>query len=431
MKISIISLGCSKNTVDSEYLAGLLEAAGAEIADGPDGADAAVVNTCGFIRPAVEESVDVILGLEELKREGKLKKICVAGCLVNRYGDELKKELPDVDCWAGAEEWTSLARSLGLRPPAAPVRAMLPGAVPWSRYLKVGEGCDTRCSFCTIPSIRGKARSIPLPSLVERAVKLAEEGAKEICLVGQDLTVYGRDLCGKPCLDELLSALDSELPPGVWVRMLYLHPSRITEKFIDFVAAKDRILSYLDIPIQHIHPEILAKMNRPSDDAHIRRIFSYARRADKYFALRTTLLLGFPGETEEHFGSLLDFLEEAMIDRVGAFTFFPEEGAKAALMDGQIPDEIKEARYRRLMELQSEISLERQGLFVGKPLKILVEEVDENDSFAWGRSYRDAPEVDGLVGVSCEACLPEEGQFLEVLVTDAAEHDLFAKIAGE
>ena len=196
------------------------------------------------------------------------------------------------------------------------------------------------------PLHQGKGKEHPAPVLVERAVKLAEEGQRNLpCWA--DLTVYGRDLCGKPCLDELLSALDSELPSGVWVRMLYLHPSRITEKFIDFVAAKDRILSYLDIPIQHIHPEILAKMNRPSDDAHIRRIFSYARRADKYFALRTTLLLGFPGETEEHFESLLDFLEEAMIDRVGAFTFFPEEGAKAALMDGQIPDEIKEARYRR------------------------------------------------------------------------------------
>lgn len=432
MKVRIISLGCPKNTVDSEYLAGLLEASGAVVADeDSDEADAAIVNTCGFIRPAVEESISVILDLEELKQQGKLKKICVAGCLVNRYGDELKKELPSVDCWAGAEEWIPLARSLGLRPPEEPVRGIISGTTPWSRYLKVGEGCETLCAFCTIPSIRGRARSIPIPALATRAAKLAEEGAKEICLVGQDLTIYGRDLYGEPRLEELLAALDSELPPDVWVRMLYLHPSRIDEKFIDLVAASDRILSYLDIPIQHIDPEILRRMNRPPDDNHIRRIFSHARAVDKYFTLRTTLMVGFPGETEEQFENLLRFLEDAKIDRAGAFTFFPEEGTKAALMPGQVADEIKESRYRRLMELQSEISLERQSLFVGRRLKILVEEIDEEDSVAWGRSYRDAPEVDGLVGVACGTELPEEGKFMEVLITDAAEHDLFAEIAGE
>lgn len=431
MKIHLISLGCPKNTSDSEYLAGLLQASGASITDEVDEADVAIVNTCGFIRPAVEESVAVILDLEELKQKGGLKKICVAGCLVNRYGDDLKKELPSVDCWAGAEEWAPLARSLGLQPPAQPVRGIIPETTPWSRYLKVGEGCETLCAFCTIPSIRGRARSNPIPNLVAEAVKLAEEGAKEICLVGQDLTIYGRDLYGEPRLEKLLSALDSELPSDVWIRMLYLHPSRINEKFIDMVAGSERILSYLDIPVQHVDPEILKRMNRPPDGGHIRRIFSYARSLDKYFALRTTLMVGFPGETETQFQSLLAFLEDAMIDRVGAFTFYPEEGTGAALMPGQVDDDVKESRYRRLMELQSEISLERQSLFVGRRLKILTEEIDEEASVAWGRSYRDAPEVDGLVGVSFTGAAPEEGKFMEVVVTDAAEHDLFAEIAGE
>jgi ribosomal protein S12 methylthiotransferase len=430
VKISIISLGCSKNSVDSENLIGLLEASGVEVVSDVGEADVALVNTCGFIQPAVEESVNTILDLELLKEQGRLKKIGVVGCLVNRYGDELKQELPSVDVWAKAEEWALVARSLGLVPAAEPVRGMLSETRPWSRYLKVGEGCDTFCSYCTIPSIRGRARSIDIPRLSSMASDLAEKGAKEICLVGQDLTIYGRDLYGEPRLRELLSELDRELPRDVWIRLLYLHPSRIDERFIDFVAGHERILSYLDIPVQHVDPEVLKRMNRPSDEEHIRRIFSYARKADPFFALRTTIMVGFPGETESQFSKVLDFLEQAMIDRVGAFIFSPEEGTPAAAMEGRVSSEIGEERYRRLMELQSEISLERQKLFLEKKLRVLIDEIDYEDDTAWGRSYREAPEVDGLIGISGGSVL-EEGQCVEVRITDAAEHDLFAKIAGE
>lgn len=430
MKISIISLGCSKNSVDSENLIGLLEASGVEVVSDVGEADVALVNTCGFIQPAVEESVNTILDLELLKEQGRLKKIGVVGCLVNRYGDELKQELPSVDVWAKAEEWALVVRSLGLVPAAEPVRGMLSETRPWSRYLKVGEGCDTFCSYCTIPSIRGRARSIDIPRLSSMASDLAEKGAKEICLVGQDLTIYGRDLYGEPRLRELLSELDRELPRDVWIRLLYLHPSRIDERFIDFVAGHERILSYLDIPVQHVDPEVLKRMNRPSDEEHIRRIFSYARKADPFFALRTTIMVGFPGETESQFSKVLDFLEQAMIDRVGAFIFSPEEGTPAAAMEGRVSSEIGEERYRRLMELQSEISLERQKLFLEKKLRVLIDEIDYEDDTAWGRSYREAPEVDGLIGISGGSVL-EEGQCVEVRITDAAEHDLFAKIAGE
>lgn len=430
MKLCLISLGCSKNTVDSEYLAGLLEASGVQIVDDADDADVAIVNTCGFIRPAVEESISAILDLEKLKETGKLKKIGLVGCLLNRYGEDLIKELPSVDLWAGAEEWPAVIRGLGLTVATTSKRGRLPETRPWTRYLKVGEGCDTLCSFCTIPSIRGRARSIPIPQLVSRAQDLVREGAKEICLVGQDLTVYGRDLYGQSRLKELLTALDGELPSPVWLRLLYLHPSRIDEAFIDYIAASPRVLSYLDIPIQHVDPLILAAMNRRGDEKHIRRIFSYARQVDPDFALRTTILLGFPGEREEHFAKVLDFLEEAMIDRVGAFIYYPEEGTPAAAMEGQVSEEIKEIRYSRLMELQSELSLERQRTFEGKTLTVLIDEIDREGAMAWGRSYREAPEVDGMIGIPNDENLIKPGQFLEVRITDAAEHDLFAEVTG-
>ncbi len=428
MKLHLISLGCAKNSVDSEKLLGILEAAGLSIVDDIAEADAAIVNTCGFIQPAVEESVDVILDLEAMKEEGRLKAIGVVGCLVNRFGSEMKMELPSVDFWAGAEEWGAVASFFGSMP-VSHGRGRLPETRPWSRYLKVGEGCDTFCSYCTIPMIRGRARSVPLPDLLDEARTLAEQGAKEICLVGQDLTIYGRDVYGAPRLGELLRALDDELPPDVWIRMLYLHPSRIDESFIDMVAECPRILSYLDIPIQHIDDDILMRMNRPDKEGHIRHIFTYARSVDPLFALRTTIITGFPGETERQFAKVLDFLEETRIDRVGAFVYSPEEGTSAARMEGQISASVKESRYDRLMTLQAGISRERQRLFLGRRLRVLVDENNPEDDFAWGRSYRDAPEVDGLVGISGGQSLAA-GSFVEVLVTNAEEHDLFAEISG-
>jgi len=415
--------------VDSEKLLGVLQAFGVPVVHDIAEADIAIVNTCGFIQSAVEENVNVILDLESMKEKGLLKKIGVVGCLVNRYGDELKKELPTVDLWAKAEEWGNVAAFFGGSMTFEGKRGILQETRPWSRYLKVGEGCDTFCSYCTIPSIRGKARSIPLPELLQEAQSLVQSGAKELCLVGQDLTIYGRDLYGDDGLRTLLRALDAELPEEVWIRMLYLHPSRIDESFIDMVAENPRILSYLDIPIQHIDDEILHRMNRPDKEGHIRRIFAYARSVDPLFALRTTIITGFPGETERQFNKVLNFLEEAEIDRVGAFMYSPEEGTPAAQMEGQVDASVKNSRYDRLMTLQAEISLERQRLFLGRTLSILVDEISQDDGFAWGRSYRDAPEVDGLVGVAEGAGLTE-GAFVEVLITDAEEHDLFAEISG-
>jgi ribosomal protein S12 methylthiotransferase len=423
VNIYFISLGCAKNSVDSENLIGMMESAGFKVVDTIDDAEVAIVNTCGFIQPAVEENIGVILDLEKLKEEGQLLRIGVVGCLVNRYGEDLKKEFPSVDIWAQAEDWETVIRQLGGAPSSSWQRGILPETKIWTRYLKVGEGCDTFCSYCTIPSIRGRARSNPIEKLTHEACQLAEKGAKEICLVGQDLTIYGRDLYGKSSLVPLLDALTEALPKDIWLRLLYLHPARIDERFVDYIASKKQVLPYLDIPIQHVDGEILKAMNRTENEESLRNLFGYIRKEYPSFALRTTFIVGFPGETEKHFQEVLDFMEDMEIDRVGAFTYCAEEGTVAAKLPDQIPQHIKEERYARLMELQSEISLKRQNFFVGKELTVLIENIDMEDNMAWGRSYRDAPEVDGLVGVINGSHLAK-GSFVNVKITDAQEYDL-------
>jgi ribosomal protein S12 methylthiotransferase len=381
--------------------------------------------------------VDAILDLELLKERHELEKIIVAGCIVNRYEVELRKELPSVDLWAKAEEWDKILDFLGGGSAAAncfsdtcfsgTARGLLPESRTWSRYLKVGEGCDTFCSYCTIPLIRGRLRSVPIPRLVEEARELCVSGARELCLVGQDLTAYGRDIYGKPAVEALLTALDETLPPKTWVRLLYLHPDRITHGFLDFLSKTKTVLPYLDVPIQHIDDEILAAMNRAPASRHIKDIFAYVREKNPFFTLRTTIMVGFPGETEERFQRVLEFLEEAELDRVGAFVYSPEEGTKAALLPNQVSSRVKENRYGRLMEVQSRVSRQRNALFVGRTLQVLVEEIDRESDLAWGRSYRDAPEVDGMVCVEAGGSLTP-GAWVNATIMDAAEHDLFAAL---
>jgi len=275
--------------------------------------------------------------------------------------------------------------------------------------------------------IRGRLRSLPVERLVTEARELCESGARELCLVGQDLTAYGRDVYGRPALDDLLRRLDSELPDETWIRLLYLHPDRITREFLDFISGAEKILPYLDIPIQHIDETILASMNRSPDAAHIRDLFAYLRVKNPLFALRTTIMVGFPGETEAQFRRVLEFLEETELDRVGAFVYSPEEGTKAALFPEQVPDEIKKERLSRLMELQTRVSRDRNALFVGKTLRVLVEEVDHDDNLAWGRSFRDAPEVDGMVSLE-EGGTLVPGSWVNATIMDFAEHDFFAAV---
>ena len=420
-------MGCAKNTADSEHLTAQLEQLGHTITDSPEGADTAIINTCGFIQDAVKENIDAILDLEKLKQDGAVKRIIVAGCLVNRYEKELRAELSGtVDLFVRSEEWEKVISFLG-----GTYDTNCPDSVHaldhkfWTRYLKIAEGCSTLCSYCAIPMIRGRLRSVPLKRLVSEAHMLCAAGAKELCLVGQDLTVYGQDIGSS--LQELICALDSELPKGIWLRLLYLHPNRVNESLIDFLLTKSHVLHYLDIPIQHADPVILERMNRPSPEGHMLRMFRYIREADPLFALRTTIMTGFPGETNSAFERVLDFVSEVQFDRLGAFVYSPEEGTKAAKFSGRVSRKTADARCARLMSLQAEIANERSELFAGRELDVLVEEVDTDAKEAWTRSFRDAPEVDGLVCVSY-ADQPRAGDILRAKIYDCNENDLFGEV---
>ncbi len=425
MKIFLLTLGCAKNQVDSERLAGMLEASGFDLVDDVKQAETALVNTCGFILPAVEESLDAILDLEHLKKSGDLEKIGVIGCLVNRYGDTLKKELPSVDFWAGADEAEKVVEALGGTPRG--VRgALLPGDSPWSRYLKIAEGCDNRCSYCTIPAIRGALRSRSERDILDDACRLADSGAREICLVGQDLTAWGMDRFGESALTELLQRLEEALEGrDLWIRLLYLHPARVTKRLVETIAKSSVILNYLDVPVQHVDKDILEAMNRGRfSEEEIRRPFEWARSADADFALRTTIITGFPGETESRFLKLVDFLEDLELDRVGVFPYSEEEGTAAALLSPSIPQDVRQRRAEEILEVQEEISWKRQRRFVGRRLRVLVEGTGgDGEGSAWGRSFRDAPEVDGIVEIKKGfGCTP--GHFAEVEITESYEHDL-------
>ncbi len=424
----IVSLGCPKNAADSERLGGVMEAAGFRLVHAPDQADIALVNTCGFLRAAVEEGIQVILELERLKKSGAVKRLAVVGCMLNRYGDDLKAEFPAVDYWARSEDWDSLLRQMGGSAPRERgcLRADLSGT-PWTRYLKISEGCNSRCSYCAIPGIRGRLRSRPVAEILEEARSLVRGGAKELCLVGQELSVYGQDLFGRPSLPLLLDELERELPRGLWLRLFYLHPSLIDAAFLERVAASPLIVPWLDIPIQHVDDDILRRMCRPPVEKHIRELFRTGRSINPDFAFRTTLMVGFPGETRAQFDKLLDFVEEIEFDRLGAFPYSAEEGTPAAAFPCQIPEEEKTARYNELMELQQEISLSRQASFVGREMDVLIDAIDEETGDRIGRSFRDAPEIDGEVTVSgAENARP--GDMVRVKITGSSEYDLSGEI---
>ncbi len=423
-KIHIISLGCPKNSVDSEHLAGLLQASGLTLASAPEEADAVLVNTCGFLQAAVEEGIQVILDLEKLKKEGRIAQIAVVGCMLNRYGDDLKAEFPTVDYWARSEDWGPLLAAMGKATPknAGCERALLT-PTPWTRYLKISEGCNCRCSYCAIPGIRGKLKSLTIPAIVGEAHRLISEGAKELCLVGQELNDYGTDLFGRPSLPLLLDELEKELPRGLWLRLFYLHPSHLDLPFLERVAESPIILPWLDVPIQHVDDGILRRMNRPPVEKHIWELFKAGRQINPDFAFRTTLMVGFPGETRAQFDKLLDFVEEIAFDRLGAFTYSAEDGTPAAEFPDQIPEEEKSARYNELMELQQSISVGRQAHFVGRSMDVLIDEVDGETGNRVGRSFRDAPEIDGIVTVA-GAPDARPGDMVKVKIEGSSEYDL-------
>ena len=417
MKLYLESLGCDKNRVDSEKLLSELlgKYEGSEVTLDPSEADIAIVNTCSFIGPAKEESINTILDLAEYKKSGRLKKLIVAGCLVERYKDEIRKELPEIDEIASVKDYVRRLDSQMKR---------VESGERFTRYLKIAEGCDKYCSYCIIPRLRGHFRSIPMDMVLEEARELVEDGAKELILVAQETTLYGTDLYGKKSLHLLLHAL-SEIEGLVWIRVLYCYPEEIELPLIEELRDNPKACHYLDLPIQHSSDRILKAMNRKTRREELKEKIALLRREIPDICLRTTLITGFPGETEEDFQDVLSFISEERFDRLGVFPYSQEEGTPAASMENQIPESVKNKRLSRIMELQQEIAFQKTEEQRGRILKALITGYDEEEGRVILRSYMDSPEIDSFIFVKG----PERvsGEFVQVKVVDTEGYDLIGE----
>ncbi|OLC95005.1 MAG: ribosomal protein S12 methylthiotransferase RimO [Gemmatimonadetes bacterium 13_1_40CM_3_70_6] len=437
MKLGVISLGCDKATVDSERLVGELVGHGARLTDDLPQADVILVNTCGFIDAAKRESIEAMLEATKLKQESAVKAVVAVGCLVERYKKELAAEMPEVDLFLGFSDLHKLVPALAERGLLADPVATHPGVRQFLggphhvRYLKISEGCDHTCAFCAIPLMRGKHRSEPLERLVREAQTLEAQGAKEINLVAQDLGHFGRDLGrGGPQLPDLLEALLRETTVP-WLRLLYVYSAGLTERLVELVAREPRIVPYLDMPIQHASDRMLERMRRPERQRTLREKLGWLRGAIADLAIRTTCLVGFPGETDADFHELLEFLEEAQFDRLGAFAFSPQEGTRATQYPDDVPDPVKRERLEELLEVQRAISAERLARFVGREADVLVDRVaDPQDGGAThvGRVQWQADDVDGVTYVA-QGGWAEPGTFLKVRLADSEDYD-FRGVAG-
>ena len=417
MKLYLESLGCDKNRVDSEKLLSELlgKYDGAEVTLDPSEADIAIVNTCSFIGPAKEESINTILDLAEYKKSGRLKKLIVAGCLVERYKDEIRKELPEIDEIASVKDYVRRLDSQMKR---------VESGERYTRYLKIAEGCDKYCSYCIIPRLRGHFRSIPMDMVLEEARELVKDGAKELILVAQETTLYGTDLYGKKSLHLLLHAL-SEIEGLVWIRVLYCYPEEIELPLMEELRDNPKVCHYLDLPIQHSSDRILKAMNRKTRREELKEKIALLRREIPDICLRTTLITGFPGETEEDFQDVLSFISEERFDRLGVFPYSQEEGTPAASMENQIPESVKNKRLSRIMELQQEIAFQKAEEQRGRILKALITGYDEEEGRVILRSYMDSPEIDSFIFVKG----PERvsGEFVQVKVVDMEGYDLIGE----
>ncbi len=442
MNILFVSLGCDKNLVDSEVMLGMLKERGYTFTDDQTQADAAVVNTCCFINDAKEESIQTILELAELKKTGQLKALIVAGCLAQRYQAEIQKEIEEVDAIIGT---TALERvvetldevldgkgenhleALDKAPLGGKERVLTTGG--YFSYLKIAEGCNKHCTYCIIPKVRGEYRSVPMELLLDEARQLAGKGIKELILVAQETTLYGMDLYGEKKLPELLDRL-CEIEGLIWIRIMYCYPEEITQELIDVMKRQPKICHYLDIPIQSGSDRILKLMGRRTDTAQIEALVDHLREEIPDICIRTTFITGFPTETEEDFTETMEFINRMEFDRLGAFTYSPEEGTPAAVMDGQVEEEIKLRRQQEMMELQQEIAFEAAENMKGRELTVMIEgKLAEEDVYV-ARTYKDAPSVDGYLFVNTDWSLMS-GDFVKVRVTGANEYDLIGEIIEE
>ena len=448
IKLFCVSLGCDKNLVDTEKMLGVAGGLGVSFTDDETEADAILINTCCFIGDAKEESVNTILEMARYKEEGKCRALIVAGCLAQRYKQEIIDEIPEVDAILGTtsyeeignvltrlfgeekekkEEHISCFHDLKELPETAKKRVMTTGG--HYAFLKIAEGCDKRCSYCIIPYLRGPYRSVPMEQLLAEARELAENGVRELILVAQETTLYGKDLYGEKTLPKLLHEL-AQIPGIYWIRIQYCYPEEITDELIQAIKTEEKVCHYLDIPIQHASDRILKRMGRRTHKAELKERIGALRREIPDIALRTTFICGFPGETEEDHEELMEFVDEIEFDRLGVFPYSAEEDTPAATMEDQIPEEVKEARRDEIMELQQEISLEKGESRVGQVLTVMIEGKVSGESAYIGRTYGDAPKVDGYIFVQTGELLMT-GDFAKVRVTGALEYDLIGELEDE
>ncbi len=406
-KVGILSLGCPRNLVDSEHILGRLQANGHPIVD-ISKADIGIVNTCAFIEDAKRESIDAILGFVQLKKTGKLKKVIVCGCLAERYPDKLKAEFPEVDAFVGRLELEKAPRRYGLTP-------------NYYAYLKICEGCVNNCSFCVIPKIKSDFRSLPIKVVLKKVEEFNSQGIAELNIIGQDITGYGLDLYGKLKLPELVRKIVKKSPGIGWLRLLYLYPSRVSEDLLKIIRDEQRFCKYLDLPVQHINNRILKLMNRQTQKKDILALIDKIRKIIPGVCLRTSVIVGFPSETEAEFKELADFIDDVKFERLGAFIYSREEDTRAYSFSGQIPKKLKSQRFGFIMARQQEVSKEVNQKFMGKTLRVLIDEKQKECYI--GRSQYDAPEVDGQVYVKSVKSL-KPGDFVDVKVTDTLEYDL-------
>lgn len=439
MNILFISLGCDKNLVDSEVMLGLLDKKGYQIVDSEEDADIIVVNTCCFIHDAKEESIQTILEMAEYKKEGKLKALIVTGCLAQRYQQEIIDEIPEVDAVLGTTSYDHIVEAVeealagnghvvledvDALPDVKEKRLVTTGG--HYAYMKIAEGCDKHCTYCIIPKLRGNYRSVPMEKLLAEAKDLADQGVKELILVAQETTVYGKDLYGEKSLHKLLREL-CKISGIQWIRILYCYPEEIYDELIQTIKEENKVCHYLDLPIQHASDAVLKRMGRRTSKAQLVEIIEKLRKEIPDISLRTTLITGFPSETQEQHEELKDFVDEMEFDRLGVFTYSPEEDTPAATMTEQIPEEVKEERQAELMELQQEIAFDLAEDMVGREVLVMIEGKVADENAYVGRTYKDAPNVDGLIFINTDEELMS-GDFARVRVTGALEYDLIGEL---
>lgn len=445
MKVNFTSLGCDKNLVDSEIMLGLMENNGHTLTDEPSEADVIIINTCGFILDATQEGIETILELSSYKKEGLCKSLIVTGCMATRYKDEIFKEMPEVDAVVGVSDYSAIndvinktltnsekVYAVGDSNNDIDEDLYLQRVVtnqPHFSYLKIAEGCDNHCTYCTIPSIRGKFRSRSMDSLIKEATMLAEKGVKELVIIAQDTALYGTDIYGKQVLHELLQKL-SEIKGIFWIRIMYCYPEHIYDELIEVMSKNDKIVKYIDMPIQHSNDKILKLMGRRSSEQELLSVIEKLRSNIPGIIIRTTLIVGFPHETDEEFNSLTNFIQKVEFDRLGVFTYSREEGTPADKMPNQVDEDIKEDRKNIIMDIQKNISAKKFNDFVGEIFYVLVDGKLEGEDVYVGRTYMDAIDVDGLVFFDCDYEIIT-GTICKVRVTSSSDYDLIGEIYNE